>query len=110
MIDIRSRHGSVASSSAWPVSGSQPPVSWVCCTGLCQSLTGLARAYRKLVLAERETPERLVADAITQHPVWVSGSRRGEAHLLRSLPGSGGKWRRGLLRAGPARRTAARWL
>lgn len=55
------------------------------------SLTGLARAYRRLVLALPGTPERLVADAIAGNPEWVSGSRRWEARLLRGLPHAVGK-------------------
>ena len=52
------------------------------------SLTGLARAFRALVLAEEGTPERRVAAAIVSSPEYVSGSRREEAALLRAVPGA----------------------
>jgi L-asparaginase II len=51
------------------------------------TLVGLARAFRRLATAT-EGPEHLVAEAIRQHPEWVSGSRRDEARLLRAVPGS----------------------
>lgn len=72
------------------------------------SLVGLARCYRAMALAEPGSHERLVADAIRRHPEWVSGSRRIEARLLRSLPGRHWKeWGRGLLRTCPPRRALA---
>jgi L-asparaginase II len=57
---------------------------------LSTSLTGLARAFRLLALAE-DGAERRVADAIRAHPEYVSGSRRDEARLLRAVPGAIGK-------------------
>ena len=54
------------------------------------SLRGLARAFRRIALAE-EGPERQVAEAVRQHPEWVSGTRRDEAALLRAIPGAIGK-------------------
>ncbi|MGB0099896.1 MAG: asparaginase [Nocardioides sp.] len=57
---------------------------------LSTSLVGLARAFRRLALAEAG-PERQVADAIRQHPEWVSGTRRDERALLTAMPGSVGK-------------------
>lgn len=57
---------------------------------LSTSLTGLARAFRTLSLAAGG-PERRVADAIRQHPEYVSGTRRDEARLLRAVPGAIGK-------------------
>jgi len=57
---------------------------------LSTSLTGLARAFRTLAVAEGG-PERRVADAIRQHPAWVSGTRRDERALLTAIPGSIGK-------------------
>ena len=57
---------------------------------LSASLVGLARAFRTLAVAE-EGPERLVADAIRQHPAYVSGSQRDERALLTAIPGAIGK-------------------
>lgn len=60
------------------------------------SLTGLARAYRRLALgldgAEDPSPaSATVAEAIRAHPEMVSGSTRDELALLRALPGAIGK-------------------
>lgn len=57
---------------------------------LSTSLPGLARAFRALAIAE-EGPERRVADAIRQHPAYVSGTTRDELRLLTAIPGSIGK-------------------
>jgi len=57
---------------------------------LSTSLVGLARAFRTLAVAE-DGPERLVADAIRQHPAFVSGSQRDERALLAAIPGAIGK-------------------
>jgi L-asparaginase II len=57
---------------------------------LSTSLTGLARGFQRLALAE-EGPERRVADAIRAHPQWVSGTRRDERALLTAIPGAIGK-------------------
>ena len=57
---------------------------------LATSLTGLARAFQRLALAESGAP-RLVADAMRSHPAYVSGSTRDELRLLTALPGAIGK-------------------
>lgn len=57
---------------------------------LSTSLVGLARAFRTLAVAEGG-PERLVADAIRQHPAFVSGSQRDERALLTAIPDAIGK-------------------
>ncbi|POM25717.1 L-asparaginase II [Actinomadura rubteroloni] len=54
---------------------------------LAVSVTGVARAFRRLVLAEPGTPERRVADAMRAHPQWTSGTRREENTLMRAVPG-----------------------
>ena len=51
------------------------------------SLTGLARAFRALVLAESGSAERSVADAVRAHPAWTSGTRRSERELHEAVPG-----------------------
>jgi len=63
---------------------------------LSTSLTGLARAFRRLALGldGLDQPDPLaarVADAIRQHPAYVSGSGRDERELLTALPGAIGK-------------------
>ena len=55
------------------------------------SLTGIARAFARLALADEETPEGEVSAAIRAHPTMVSGSHRDEAALLSALPGAIGK-------------------
>jgi L-asparaginase II len=57
---------------------------------LSTSLTGLARAFRRLVLATGG-PEHRVAAAYREYPEHASGSGRDEARLLRALPGAIGK-------------------
>lgn len=57
---------------------------------LSASLTGLARAFRRLATAT-DGPERAVADAVRAHPEWVSGTRRDERALLAAIPGAIGK-------------------
>ncbi|MEE1942681.1 asparaginase [Streptomyces sp. TRM 70361] len=52
------------------------------------SLTGLARAFRALVLAEPGSPERRVADAMRAHPEYVAGTRRADTLLMRGVPGA----------------------
>jgi L-asparaginase II len=54
---------------------------------LAISVTGLARAFRALVLAEPGTPERRVADAMRAHPAWTSGTQRPERALMEAVPG-----------------------
>jgi L-asparaginase II len=51
------------------------------------TLTGLARAFRRLVLAEPGTPERRVVDAMRAHPQWTSGTERDERRLMDAVPG-----------------------
>jgi L-asparaginase II len=51
------------------------------------SLTGLARAFRALVVAEPGTPERRVADAMRAYPEWTSGTEREERRLMDAVPG-----------------------
>jgi L-asparaginase II len=51
------------------------------------TLTGLARAFRALVLAVPGTPERRVADAMRAHPQWTSGTDRDERRLMEAVPG-----------------------
>ncbi len=58
---------------------------------LSTSLSGLATAFRALVVAEPGSPERRVAEAFAEHPESASGTTRDEAVLLRALPGAVGK-------------------
>jgi L-asparaginase II len=51
------------------------------------SVTGLATAFRSLVLAEPGSPERAVADAMRTYPDWTSGSTRPERKLMEAVPG-----------------------
>ena len=51
------------------------------------SLSGVARAFRTLVLAEPGTPERRVADAMRSHPEYVGGTRRDVTRLMAGVPG-----------------------
>jgi len=57
---------------------------------LSTSLVGLATAFRTLAVAT-SGPEKQVADAIRQHPEFVSGTTRDELTLLRAIPGAVGK-------------------
>jgi L-asparaginase II len=54
---------------------------------LAVSVTGLARAFRAMVLAEPGTPERRVADAMRAYPAWTSGTTRPERQLMTAVPG-----------------------
>jgi L-asparaginase II len=54
---------------------------------LSTSLQGLARAFAVVATSDRPE-ERRVADAIRQHPEYVSGSSRDELALLRAIPGA----------------------
>jgi L-asparaginase II len=54
---------------------------------LSTSLTGLARAFRTLSLAE-DGPERRVAEAVRSYPEFTSGTRRDEAALIKAVPGA----------------------
>jgi L-asparaginase II len=51
------------------------------------SLTGLARAFGALVLAEPGSPERKVADAMRANPKWTSGSTRPDRKVVEAVPG-----------------------
>jgi len=51
------------------------------------SLTGLARAYRNLVLAAPGSAERQVADGMRAYPDWTAGTNRPESALMRAVPG-----------------------
>ncbi|KQV77730.1 asparaginase [Nocardioides sp. Root122] len=57
---------------------------------LSTSLVGLARAFAALATAT-EGPEQRVAEAIRQHPQYVSGTTRDELRLHRAIPGLIGK-------------------
>jgi L-asparaginase II len=51
------------------------------------SLTGLARAFQRLALADADSPEGRVARAIRDHPRWLGGTRRDVSELLAGVPG-----------------------
>lgn len=51
------------------------------------SLTGLARAFLRLVTAEAGSVERTVADAMRAHPLLVSGTGREDERLMSAVPG-----------------------
>jgi L-asparaginase II len=51
------------------------------------SLTGLARAFSAAVQADPATPERLVADAMRDHPHHVGGTGRDVTLLMAGVPG-----------------------
>jgi L-asparaginase II len=51
------------------------------------TLAGLARSFRALVLAEQDSPERKVADAMRKFPEWTSGGMRDERRLMVAIPG-----------------------
>jgi L-asparaginase II len=55
---------------------------------LAFSLTGLARAFRGLVVAAPGTERRRVADAMRAHPAYVAGTHRHDTWLMRDLPGA----------------------
>ena len=50
-------------------------------------LSGLARAFRAMVLSDHDSAERAVADAMRRHPDWTSGSHRPERLLMDAVPG-----------------------
>jgi L-asparaginase II len=54
------------------------------------TLIGLARAFSRLATSD-EPAVHAVAQAIRDHPEWVSGTRRDEAALLGAVPGAVGK-------------------
>lgn len=51
------------------------------------SLTGLARAFARLVDAEPGTPERRVADEMRAHPELVAGTGADDTVLMGAVPG-----------------------
>lgn len=51
------------------------------------SLTGLARAFRAMVLAQPGSAERRVADSMRTHPGWTSGTTRPQRALMEAVPG-----------------------
>jgi L-asparaginase II len=51
------------------------------------SVTGVARAFRAMVLAPAGSAERKVADAMRAHPEWTSGTARPERTLMATVPG-----------------------
>lgn len=51
------------------------------------SLTGLARAYLRMVSAEPGTPERAVADAMRAYPDLLGGTGRDVTRLVAGVPG-----------------------
>lgn len=51
------------------------------------SLTGLARAFSRIVAAPEGTDEARVAVAIREYPQWVGGTRRDVTALIRGVPG-----------------------
>jgi L-asparaginase II len=51
------------------------------------TLTGVARAYLRLVEAEPGTPERAVAEAMRAHPELVGGTGRDVTRLMAGVPG-----------------------
>jgi L-asparaginase II len=54
---------------------------------LAVSLTGLARAYLRLVSAEPGAVERTVADAMRAFPELVGGTQADDTRLMRGVPG-----------------------
>ncbi|WP_030161812.1 asparaginase [Glycomyces sp. NRRL B-16210] len=54
---------------------------------LALSLTGLARAFTRLVEAPEGTPERRVADAMRAHPILVDGTEGPDHRSMTALPG-----------------------
>ncbi len=50
-------------------------------------VSGLARAFRSMVLSDQGSPERAVADAMRTYPDWTSGSTRPERALMDAIPG-----------------------
>ncbi|MGB2571988.1 asparaginase [Micromonospora citrea] len=55
---------------------------------LAVSLSGLARAYLRLVSAEPGSVERTVADAMRAYPELVGGTEADDTRLMRGVPGA----------------------
>lgn len=51
------------------------------------TLTGLARAFQRVVEAAEGTPERRVADAVRRHPHLVGGTDHPTTAVLQTVPG-----------------------
>lgn len=51
------------------------------------SVLGLATAFRTIVLADLDSQERKVADAMRAYPAWTSGTTRPERLLMDAVPG-----------------------
>jgi L-asparaginase II len=51
------------------------------------TVTGLATAFRSVVLSSQGSPERAVADAMRAYPDWTSGTTRPERALMEAVPG-----------------------
>jgi L-asparaginase II len=51
------------------------------------SVSGVARAFRSILLSDPGSPERRVADAMRAHPDWTSGTTRPERALMEAVPG-----------------------
>jgi L-asparaginase II len=66
--------------AATGVDGCGAPLFAIC-------LTGLARAFRALVLADPGSAERCVVDAVRANPAWTSGTARSENALHHAVPG-----------------------
>src|SRR5262249_10243561 len=82
-------HGPIA---ATPAELAGEPVAGIGVDGcgaplLAISVSGLARAFRAIVLAQPGTPERRVADAFRAYPAWTSGTTRPERLLMDAVPG-----------------------
>jgi L-asparaginase II len=52
------------------------------------TLTGLARAFRAIALAEEGSVEHRIRTAVHAYPEWVGGTGSDVARLLRALPGA----------------------
>ena len=52
------------------------------------TLTGLARAFRAIALAEEGSVEHWIRTAVHAYPEWVGGTGSDVARLLRALPGA----------------------
>lgn len=55
------------------------------------SLTGMARAFGRMVQAGEGSAERAVCEAIAAYPEYVSGTRNADARLVHAFPGAIGK-------------------
>lgn len=55
------------------------------------SLTGMARAFGRMVRAGAGSAERAVCEAIAGYPEYVSGTHNADARLVRAFPGAIGK-------------------